>query len=112
MAKYLTRAEVLRRMKRGDLPTQGGGYTSALHFDDGSRTTGPLGARLVREGVIDRPKHSSVSSPYTLADLRRCAHCGELEDGGSFGWFDHDVDGLTCNSCGGDPLGALKGGRR
>lgn len=65
--KYLSRADVLRRMRRGDLPTQGGGYTSALFFDDGARTTGRIGHRLLREGLIERPEHSSVHSRYTLA---------------------------------------------
>jgi hypothetical protein len=66
-ATYLTKAQVLARMRRGDLPTQGGGYTSALFFDDGARTTGTLGHQLVRTGVIDRPAKTSVHSRYTLA---------------------------------------------
>lgn len=64
--RYLSRAQVLRRMRAGDLPTQGGGYSSALYFDDGTRTTGPMGAQLRRDGLIDYPAHSSVTSRYTL----------------------------------------------
>jgi hypothetical protein len=54
-------------MRRGDMPTYGGGYTSALHFADGERTSGVTGWKLLRDGLIERPAHSSVSSPYTLA---------------------------------------------
>lgn len=67
MPKFLTRTQALARMKRGDLPTQGGGYSSALYFDDGARTSGPVGARLHKDGLIERPAHSSVYSRYTLA---------------------------------------------
>jgi len=67
MAKFLSAREALSRMKRGDLPTAGGGYTSALHFDDGRRTSGPVGHRLVKSGKVNPPEHSSVNSPYTLA---------------------------------------------
>ena len=65
--KFLTRTEALRRMKRGDLPTRGGGYSSALHFSDGARTTGPVGHRLKRDGLIDPPAGSACDTPYTLA---------------------------------------------
>lgn len=66
-ARFLTRAQALARMRRGDLPTQGGGYSSALYFDDGARTSGPVGHRLHADGLIERPAHTSVSSRYTLA---------------------------------------------
>ncbi len=68
-ANFITRAEALRRMRRGDLPTGGGGYTSALFFDDGARTTGRVGWKMLRDGLIERPAHSSVSSRYTLAEV-------------------------------------------
>lgn len=63
---YLTRKAVVRRMKRGDLPTQGGGYSSALYFDDGARTTSDMGWRLVKAGIVVRPTQTSVHARYTL----------------------------------------------
>ena len=68
MATFLTRREVLARMRRGDLPTRGGGYTSALFFDDGARTTGQVGYRLVKDGLIEPPTGTSVYSVYTLTE--------------------------------------------
>ena len=67
MARWLTRAEALRRMRRGDLPTRGGGYSSALYFADGRRTSGPVGWRLVRAGVVVAPTGTACDTPYTLA---------------------------------------------
>jgi len=34
----------------------------------------------------------------------RTCQCGEPEDGGQYGWFDHPVDGLRCNACGKSPI--------
>jgi len=66
--KFLSAAQALRRMAGGDLPTCGGGYSSALYFSDGSRTTGPIGHALHQAGLIERPAHTSVDSPYTLTE--------------------------------------------
>jgi hypothetical protein len=43
---------------------------------------------------------------------RRCRHCGEPEDSGQFGWFDHHEDGLVCNSCGQNPLKVKRTARK
>lgn len=64
--RFLSRAEALRRMRAGDLPTCGGGYSSALFFDDGRRTSGPTGWRMRKDGLIDVPVNSSVYARYTL----------------------------------------------
>lgn len=80
----LTRAEAIRRMKKGDLPTQGGGYSSALHFDDGRRTSGPVGARMFRDGIIELPdNHTSVNARYTLVQPPKGEAAGfcTVEDG-------------------------------
>jgi hypothetical protein len=53
-------------MRAGDLPTCGGGYSSALFFDDGRRTSGPTGWRMRKDGLIDVPVNSSVYARYTL----------------------------------------------
>lgn len=64
----VTRAEVLRRMRRGDLPTRGGGYSSKLFFSDGARCSGLVARRLVREGRIEPPSGSHCDAVYTLRD--------------------------------------------
>lgn len=66
--KRLSRREALRRMAAGDLPTAGGGYSSALHFDDGRRTSGQTGYRMRRDGLIESPAKTSVDATYTLTD--------------------------------------------
>lgn len=66
-SQFISRREALRRMKSGDLPTRGGGYTSALFFSDGKRTSGPVGYKLRRDGLIIPPEGSSCDTPYQLA---------------------------------------------
>lgn len=65
--KFLTRAQALARMRRGDLPTRGGGYSSALYFSDGMRTSGPVGYRMRKDGLIDEPQGTCCDQTYTLA---------------------------------------------
>ncbi len=69
--KPLTRAEVLKRMRAGDFPTAGGGYTGKLFFDDGRKTTSQMGSRLVREGVIERPGPWNGQSPTSVHSTYR-----------------------------------------
>jgi|WetSurSiteA1Bulk_404760.scaffolds.fasta_scaffold983737_1 hypothetical protein len=62
----LTAHQVIRRMKAGDLPTCLAYSCNAL-FRDGAKARGKTMGDLVRSGVIRRPAHTSVDSPYTLA---------------------------------------------
>ena len=64
--RFLTAREALKRMNRGDLPTRGGGYSSALHFNDGQRTSGPVGHKLIRAGLVVPPVGTCCDTPYTL----------------------------------------------
>ena len=64
--KSLTGAQVLARMKRGDLPYIRGGYTEKSGFDDGRWASGQVMRRLRKSGKVDPPAHSSVHSPWTL----------------------------------------------
>lgn len=66
----LTRREALARMRLGDLPTRGGGYSSALYFSDGRRTSGPVGYRLRKDGLIEPPAGSACDGRYTLVAPR------------------------------------------
>lgn len=62
----LTGAQVLARMRRGDLPTIKGGYTEKSVFNDGAWASGQVMRRLRKEGLADPPAHTSVHSPWTL----------------------------------------------
>lgn len=70
--KFISKAEAIRRMKNGDLPTQGGGYSAALYFSDGQRTTSRTGSQLVMLGIVERPgpwngqSATSCDSTYRL----------------------------------------------
>lgn len=63
----LTASQVLRRMRAGDLPTYGGGYSVGGHFDDGAKAAAGVMRRLERQRKIDYPAASSVYARWTLA---------------------------------------------
>lgn len=63
--KRLSSSQVLARMKKGDLPTvSGAGQT--ITFEDGARVSPKVMHDLVLRGLVDKPKHGSIYSPYTL----------------------------------------------
>lgn len=51
--KTLTGREVISRMKKGDLPTYGGGYTEGGFFDDGVRAARGVMRRLRKAGKVE-----------------------------------------------------------
>jgi hypothetical protein len=53
---------------------------------------------------MPKPLVSYLGAPAVTPS--RVCRCGEPEDGGDFGWFDHPTDGLRCNRCGEPPLDA------
>jgi hypothetical protein len=70
----ITAAQVLARMKRGDLPTIAGGYTNKSIFEDGTRVSHKTMTSLHRAGKIEYPAKSSVYSPWTLTEVKG-THC-------------------------------------
>lgn len=64
----LTRAEVLKRLRAGDLPTTAGGYTSTVVFADHRKASHATITKLHRDGLIERPEHHSIYSPWTLTE--------------------------------------------
>jgi len=58
--------QVLARMRRGDLPTLKGGYSSKVVFADGAVASNQVMTRLLRLGSVNYPRHTSVNSPFTL----------------------------------------------
>lgn len=64
--KHLTTAQVLKRMKAGDLPTLRGGYTDASVFDDGATVHGQTMHGLFKAGKIERPEGTSIYSRWKV----------------------------------------------
>lgn len=64
--KNITGAEVVRRMKAGDLPHFGGGYNDTAYFDDGTRVPHAVMFRLYKSGKVERPEGTSVKNRWTL----------------------------------------------
>lgn len=63
----LNRAQVLARMKRGDLPQMVGAGGFVAVFDDGEKAGHQTMRGLEKSGYIERPIGSSVSARWTLA---------------------------------------------
>lgn len=59
-----TAKQVLARMEQGDLPTRGGNWY--CFFSDGTRVDPRTMEKLVRQGKVNMPEHTSVYSPFTL----------------------------------------------
>jgi hypothetical protein len=63
----LTRAQVLARMKRGDLPQMVGAGGFVAVFDDGAKAGHQTMRGLEKSGFIERPVGTSISARWTLA---------------------------------------------
>lgn len=66
--KSLTKAQVLARMRAGDLPTRAGGFTNTSVFGDGARAPSAVMTKLQRERKIDYPQGTSISCTWTLVE--------------------------------------------
>jgi hypothetical protein len=64
--KSLTSAQVIARMRKGDiLNTYGWGQNRGI-FEDGTMVSHVVIRNLIKGGKINRPVHCSIHSPFTL----------------------------------------------
>lgn len=101
-ARYkVARREALARMRRGDLPTACG-TPACMLFDDNGRTTYAVARALVRDGLVERPRHASVHSTFTLTPAGRDglpAHLEtEVQGRGRRYWFRRVSDAVAFES--------------
>jgi len=66
MRQWLTPRQVLARMRAGDLPTVGC-WDVAARWEDGTIASSRVMQELVKRGLVQRPKHTSIYAKWTLS---------------------------------------------
>jgi hypothetical protein len=99
-------------LKAVDDFVKGQSWKSASKLGPVARTAHADGMRHGRAAAekVNLRSNALTAEQQLRLDSKRCVHCNEPEDGGDFGWFDHDTDGLVCQACGGDPKDVAKPG--